>query len=56
MMLFLKDYLARHSSHLLIGQAARVGEYGQGITGQRCVGEDINLDEFVSASGHILKE
>jgi len=50
---FLKD--SSRTPELLVGQAARVGENGQRITDQRCAGEDIKLDELVSARGHNLK-
>jgi hypothetical protein len=50
---FLKD--SSRAPELLVGQATRVGENGQPITGQWCAGEDIKLDEFVSAGGPNLK-
>jgi len=35
--------------HLLVGQAAWIGENGQRITSQRCSRENIKLNEFVPA-------
>src|SRR5436853_7828686 len=46
-----KIHLTRESLHFPIIQAARVGENGERITAQRCLGEDVKLNEFVSAAG-----
>src|SRR5438270_14038788 len=47
-----KIHLTRERLHFVIIQAARVGENGERITRQRCQGEDVKLDEFVSAVRH----
>ena len=47
-----KIHLTRERLHFVIPQPSRVGENGQRITRQRGLGEDVKLDEFVSAVGH----
>ena len=47
-----KIHLTRETLHFLIIQSARVAENCERITGQRRRGEDVKLDEFVSAIRH----
>src|SRR5438128_11624142 len=47
-----KIHLTRERLHFVIIQAARVGENGERISRQQRLGEDIKLDEFVTALRH----
>src|SRR5438874_3251677 len=47
-----KIHLTRERLHFTIVQPARVGENRERITRQRCLGEDVKLDEFVGAVRH----
>src|SRR5438309_10797742 len=47
-----KIHLTRQRLHFVIVQAARIGENGERITRQRRLGENVNLNEFVSAVRH----
>src|SRR5438309_4275441 len=49
---FGKIHLTRESLHFVIIQPARVGENRKRITRQRCLGEDVKLNEFVNAVRH----
>ena len=47
-----KIHLTRERLYFVIIQAARVSENGERITGQRRPGENVKLNEFVSAVRH----
>src|SRR5438552_550970 len=47
-----KIHLTRERLHFVIIQAARVGENGERITGQRRLREDVELNEFVTTARH----
>jgi hypothetical protein len=47
-----KIHLTRERLHFVITQAARVGEHCERITRQRRLGENIELNEFVTAVRH----
>src|SRR5438045_9761121 len=47
-----KIHLARERLHFVIVQAARIRENGERITLQRRLGENVELNEFVSAARH----
>ena len=50
-----KIHLPGETLHFVSVQSASVGKNGERITGQRRLGEDVNLDEFVSAVRHELR-
>src|ERR1700720_2144528 len=47
-----KIHLTRERLHFVVVQSARVGENRERITGQRCLRENVNLNEFVTAFRH----
>ncbi len=46
-------HLAGDGLHLVVAEAVRLQEYGQLIAAEDVIGEDVNLDEAVTAGHHL---